>query len=117
MIAVRTNGIALDSIIGYEDGHGHVVPMVSEAYLWTLLGVANKRFGINAERRDRLRASLIPCTSASDQDWEPTDIRKQRKREEGLKRQQALQAKTISGPSDNVDDLLDEKSFEILNQA
>lgn len=105
MVAVRTNGIAFDSIIGYEDTDGRIVPMVSQKYLLTLLAIANKRFAINTMRRDRFRTSLLPTstTGSGNANWEPAEERKQRKRLEGLKRRQALQAQSAIAGTGTID--------------
>ncbi|TKA69864.1 hypothetical protein B0A55_08921 [Friedmanniomyces simplex] len=83
MVAVRSSGLVFDCIIGYSStsttlGRGEpeisdastggdgeaprpqrIVPMVSEAYLRTLLGIANQRFTTNGERRERFRKALL----------------------------------------------------------
>jgi tRNA wybutosine-synthesizing protein 3 len=100
MVAVRSAGYSFDSIIGYQDEHGRNVPLVDEKYLRTLLAIANDRFRINVERISRFQIALLEAFNASSSlgdnarkpEWEDADIRKQRKREEGLARQQALQA-------------------------
>ncbi|KAK4982404.1 hypothetical protein LTR50_007751 [Elasticomyces elasticus] len=102
MVAVRTTGLAFDSIVGYAGTDEEIVSLVSEHYLETLVSVANERFKVNQERTRRFRAALVaaysapleskdvsPATSVS-ADWEPSVPRKQRKRDEGLKRQQDL---------------------------
>jgi len=62
MVAVRSSGLAFDCIIGCQasdsDG-GSIEPMVSETYLRTLIGIANQRFKVNAERRERFRQALL----------------------------------------------------------
>ena len=68
VVAVRTSGLLLDSIIGYSrekydsasnDGHGpEINSMVNETYLQTLVRLANIRFVENAKRRDRFREAL-----------------------------------------------------------
>ncbi|KAK4892716.1 hypothetical protein LTR27_008815 [Elasticomyces elasticus] len=73
MVAVRSSGLAFDCVIGYStpehddqkngDSEGvtrpRIVPMVSEAYLRTLLSIANQRFKTNEERRERFRGTLM----------------------------------------------------------
>jgi tRNA wybutosine-synthesizing protein 3 len=52
----------LDSIIGYCDTNSatdHIVPMVSEDYLRTMVDVANQRFKVNRERTERFRNALL----------------------------------------------------------
>lgn len=53
MVAVRTTGLALDSIIGFKDATGSIRPMVSEPYLRTVLELANERFKLNEQRKSR----------------------------------------------------------------
>jgi tRNA wybutosine-synthesizing protein 3 len=99
MVAVRSAGYSFDSIIGYQDETGHNIPLVDEKYLRTLVAIANDRFRINVERIARFQNALMGAfkTSSSPRgnskklEWEDTNTRKQRKREEGLARQQALQ--------------------------
>ncbi|KAK0897905.1 hypothetical protein LTR02_010452 [Friedmanniomyces endolithicus] len=77
MVAVRSSGLVFDCIIGYstnvslsepisshastggEASRPKIVPMVSEGYLRTLLGIANQRFKTNEERRERFRKGLL----------------------------------------------------------
>jgi len=63
MVAVRSSGLAYDCIVGYcpaDSGEdAQIVPMVSEAYLRTLLAIANQRFKTNEERRERFRKALM----------------------------------------------------------
>ncbi|KAF2130838.1 hypothetical protein P153DRAFT_430144 [Dothidotthia symphoricarpi CBS 119687] len=108
MVAVRSAGYSFDSIIGYQDEEGQNIALVNELYLQTLVRIANDRFKINTERIARLRAALMDshCSSnavssgTSKPDWEDADVRKRRKREEGLARQRALQAQDSLGDAD-----------------
>jgi len=113
MVAVRTAGLAFDSIIGYMDDGGRIGPMVAEEYLRTLVEVANERFTTNGERKERFRAALLRAVEADGKkgearvDWEPADQRRDRKRVEGLKRKkekqrQAEQVKS-AGESEDID--------------
>ena len=111
MVAVRSAGLAIDSIIGFqtqENGADQISVMVSEDYLRTLIAVANERFTINAERIARFRTALLKgkgCTMESGMDdnaqetstYEPSDQRKARKRREGLLRRDALHATAGTG--------------------
>jgi tRNA wybutosine-synthesizing protein 3 len=100
MVAVRSTGYSFDSIIGYHNDQGRNVPLVDERYLKTLLAIANDRFRINTERIARFRNALTDAFQSpalrsgmsSKPDWEDADTRRQRKREEGLARRQALLA-------------------------
>ena len=94
MVAVRTSGLALSSLIGYmhDTEDEEIQGMVSEEYLEILMSVANERFGQNAERIKRFSDNLFEgkkikkVTSA----WEDKRVRQERKRTEGLKQQQRL---------------------------
>lgn len=90
MVAVRTNGLAFDSIIGFESADGDIIPMVPETYLRTLVQIANQRFRTNKERTERFRSALLyrdtRKPSGRSGDWEPAEARRARKREEGLRR-------------------------------
>jgi tRNA wybutosine-synthesizing protein 3 len=98
MVAVRSTGYSFDSIIGYQNNDGDNIPLVDERYLQTLVAIANDRFRINTERIARFRKALMDAFSPSavgegskNPDWEDAEVRKQRKRDEGLARQRALQ--------------------------
>lgn len=100
MVAVRSTGYSFDAIIGYQDDQGHIIALVDEGYLRILVCIANERFNINNDRIARFRTALLAAyesqnsteAGSSKPDWEDGDARKQRKREEGLARKQALQS-------------------------
>ncbi len=96
MVAVRTAGLALGSIIGHvcEKGTGEedVRALVSEEYLETLLKVANARFAVNAERIERFSDSLFHGNKSSESSWEDPQSRRERKRAEGLEKKDHLKA-------------------------
>jgi len=96
MVAVRTAGLALGSIIGYawgsETGEKETGALVSEEYLETLLRVANARFAANAERIERFSDSLFHGNEGSEPAWENPRSRRERKRAEGLKKKDQLGA-------------------------
>jgi tRNA wybutosine-synthesizing protein 3 len=116
MVAVRSTGYSFDAIIGYKDDSNCKVPLVDENYLRTLVGIANERFKTNEERIQRFRTSLMEqsnqdmasksstsLSNTSKSDWEDPEARKQRKRQEGLLRQQALANQaTTSTSAENV---------------
>ncbi|KAF3048304.1 hypothetical protein E8E12_011661 [Didymella heteroderae] len=99
VVAIRSTGYSFDSIIGYQDESGCNISLINEAHLRTLVYIANERFRINEERIARFRTQLLElykttsnATSGSSKSgWEDADARKQRKRAEGLAKQQALQ--------------------------
>lgn len=109
IVAIRSAGYSFDSIIGFQDENGQNTALVDEQYLQTLVCIANQRFKINTERIERLRAALARATDpalsgATKPDWEDADVRKRRKREEGLARQRALQAQSSRGENTTIDD-------------
>ncbi|KAL1311347.1 hypothetical protein AAFC00_001521 [Neodothiora populina] len=97
MAAIRTTGLAFDSVIGYEAADGQLMPMVDETYMDALVQLANERFIVNRERTERFRQGLetqFTQVQNQDSDWEPADVRKARKRAEGLARQAAAREKS-----------------------
>lgn len=116
MVAVRTSGLLLDSIIGFKcQTTSQMVPMVTEAYLRSLLHIANQRFAVNDERKARFRQAFLDqvlqhgCVSSElraskYEAYEPAAVRRERKRREGLlRREQALAyAGSVDGTGDVV---------------
>lgn len=104
IVAVRSTGYSLDAIVGYCNSLGENVALVDEKYLRTLVTIAAERFKINGERIARFQSALLEQydpqpTSAADLTqpaWEDAQTRAQRKKAEGLARQRALKAQTVS---------------------
>ncbi len=99
MVAVRTSGLALESIIGYlEDGEdvNNIRCVVSEGYLRMVVGMINQRFEANTERTLRFRDHLLKQDlgeippQGDGEVWEDSDSRRQRKRTEGLQKSKDL---------------------------
>ena len=93
MLAIRSTGLAFDSVVGFVNSEGHAVPMVSEEYLRVLMQIGNERFVVNAERRERFNKALLDLNRSEpgkNIGWEPQDARKERKRIEGLQRQKEI---------------------------
>lgn len=107
MVAVRTAGLALGSIIGHacgtEVGKDEAYALVSEEYLKTLLRLANARFLDNAERIERFSKSLFHGHKSSELSWEDPQSRRERKKAEGLERKDQLGAK--HGAADEYNDV------------
>ena len=118
MVAVRSTGLALDSIIGVANDDDECCSIVDESYLETLISIANDRFRTNTERihrfQDLLRAALAPLTialegSSNDPKWENVKARRERKMAEGLQRQAQKghstqqRAQSDSAPDSNFD--------------
>ena len=107
MVAIRTAGLALESLIGFgssthndddDDDEGGVVVVyrtVPAAHLRTLLRVANERFVANAERIARFRALLLSSSEEGVKKqrgpkWEDAVARRERLRAEGLRRREEI---------------------------
>lgn len=98
MVAVRSAGLGLESLIGRETNQiKHCT--VSGEYLRALVEIANERFAENARRIGRFRALLREATAAPGRgvrrgdgggggggEWEDAEVRRERKRLEGLGR-------------------------------
>lgn len=123
MVAVRSAGLALESIIGVaheppsspdaspegqagQDRQDEVIEaLVEEPYLEMLVDLANERFTANTERIRRFEDALFGARSKRQDDWEGRDARQERKRREGLQRKEALEAdRNGSGTSVGVVD-------------
>jgi tRNA wybutosine-synthesizing protein 3 len=105
MVAVRSMGLALESLIGFHHG-GKELCSVSEQDLRTLLEISNERFRINTERITRFQTLLKQMTTAAPatkrgkdgEEWEDAEARKERKRAEGLRRKQLLKDTGVPPP-------------------
>lgn len=98
IVAIRSMGLSFESLVGYETQDGTRHRFVPQAYLDTLMAIGNERFVENAKRIARFRSAFLdaikgpaPKTNREGQVWEDAETRKQRMREEGLKRKAALQ--------------------------
>jgi tRNA wybutosine-synthesizing protein 3 len=111
MVAIRSNGLALDSIIGYLNEHGEAICIVPEVHLRLLIDIANERFKVNADRIERFRQAVlsayaVPKAGFTGVEYEDAATRKARKRAEGLVRQQAVRAQKsmdVAGETDVAD--------------
>ncbi|KAJ6003176.1 hypothetical protein N7451_005723 [Penicillium sp. IBT 35674x] len=115
VVAVRSSGLSLESVIGYCDnddsGAESVVrSLVTEEYLEMLIKMANERFAVNADRRERFRMGLLQSFSPDQiqlsgkergkpADWEDPMVRKERMRAEGLMRKKLLDSQKASEPA------------------
>lgn len=108
IVAVRSSGLSLESIIGYYDETGDgdedaVRSLVTEEYLAMLVAISNERFSINTERKERFRLGLLELCSSGQTGgskakgkpkppgWEDPEKRRERKRAEGLMRKKVLE--------------------------
>ena len=92
-VAVRTAGLGLSSLIGYmrdSENEEEILGMVNEEYLEVLLGIANERFGLNAERIKRFSDNLFQKGNEVGSAWEDKRVRQERNRAEGLKQRQRV---------------------------
>ena len=93
MVAVRSMGLGLESLIGYEYENRQLCN-VTEGHLRTLIELSNERFGENTKRISRFRTLLKKLSSEETGDvkrkgqdgeeWEDPEVRRERKRAEGL---------------------------------
>lgn len=104
MVAIRTSGLTLSSLIGFatrnDDGAEIEQALVDDDHLRMLLQLANDRFNANAERIKRFEEDLfkkVESRESTDPDWEDARTRRERKRAAGLKEQERIQRQ--SGPS------------------
>lgn len=71
MVAIRSSGLAMDCIIGFQSGADptsqttQLRPMVSEEYLRTVIAVSNQRFRQNIERKERFQQNLLTQMAGS----------------------------------------------------
>lgn len=97
MVAIRSNGLALDCIVAVLDADGKVQKLVSDEYIAMLVRIGNLRFEENDHRISKLTRNLEDALFKSkdegegtgkEKTWEDKEVRKARKKEEGLKRQE-----------------------------
>ncbi|KAL7948417.1 methyltransferase TYW3 domain-containing protein [Trichoderma barbatum] len=115
MVAIRSMGLSLESLVGYQDSDGRRRRIVSPGYFKMLLQISNERFVENTKRIERFRSAfkeavLEPKTSSipkklnpEGKEWEDAAARRERLRAEGLKRKAALQAEKADAPSQEID--------------
>ncbi len=106
MVAVRSTGLALDSVVGWLDNDGEGISIVSDTFLEGLLAVANERFEENSRRITRFRDLVLSSTpspavveagkKSRGGEWEDASARRERKRAEGLRRSQELRGMSDS---------------------
>jgi tRNA wybutosine-synthesizing protein 3 len=105
-IAIRSNGLAMDSIIGVLNAEsGKVQTVVNEDYIEMLVRVSNMRFTENKCRIQTLIKKLeFALFKNDDMDgWEDKEARRIRKRDEGMKRQmRARLCAIVSDDSENI---------------
>ncbi|KAJ5263245.1 hypothetical protein N7478_010850 [Penicillium angulare] len=111
IVAVRSSGLSLESVIGYcddNDDEGGDEPvirsLVSEEYLQMLIAMSNERFEVNAERKERFRAGLLDAVrgKVKPDGWEDPVVRRERKKAEGLAKKRAMEERNSKGPAGQV---------------
>ena len=99
MVAVRTMGLAFESLIGHQvDGRRQ--RLVPPEYLQTLIQIVNERFAENTKRIERFRTAFgdamtapVPKLNPEGEQWEDAAARRERKRAEGLRKKEEMKAK------------------------
>ena len=117
MVAVRTSGLAFESLIGCSqpdsDSGERLKPLVSEDYLRMLLRIGNERFVTNRERIARFEDELF-AGKQRDSQWENAEMRRERKRNAGLAQQAALQSASDDRHSNEISDATTALHLETL---
>ena len=117
IVAIRSSGLSLESIIGYCDGDNNVDTasepvihsLVTEEYLEMLVAMSNERFTVNDNRKERLFTALRDMCSPGrgrlpkHPDWEDPEERRRRKVAEGLLRKRHLLENRESTGSSGID--------------
>ncbi|CUS09431.1 unnamed protein product [Tuber aestivum] len=101
-IAIRCNGLVMDSIIGVMNAsHPGIKMVVDEDYLKTMMLVSSLRFEDNKRRVDAFSRKIerVIFNQGQAPPKESKEERKMRKREEGLRRQRILRAAQTQGGS------------------
>lgn len=112
MVAVRTSGLGLESIVASvtQDDKGEVPrfqPLVSKDYYTMLLEISNERFEANQQRIDKFRASLRDSMALENKklqhiaEWESPEARRQRKRKQGLEAKEAAKVDALVSREDD----------------
>lgn len=100
MVAIRSSGLALESVVGFmsevDRTDNAVHALVGENYLQMLIQLANQRFRTNTERIKRFEEDLFRRKVVPSASWEDSNARQARKRAEGLKLQEALRTEHIN---------------------
>ncbi|KAG6043063.1 hypothetical protein E4U39_005055 [Claviceps sp. Clav50 group G5] len=99
MVAVRSMGLSFESLIGFESSRsGSRHALVTASHLRLLMGIARERFTENSKRIERFRGAFAnrvlesreKRTNSDGREWEDAAARRERMREEGLRRREAL---------------------------
>ncbi|KAI0602546.1 methyltransferase TYW3-domain-containing protein [Biscogniauxia sp. FL1348] len=109
IVAIRSMGLALESLVGVQHAYGAPTCTVPQEYLQTLLRVSNERFEENKKRIIRFRAAVLqaakPPKKKDGSEWEDARARRERKKAEGLRRKAELQTRQKqTGEDENVEE-------------
>lgn len=116
MVAVRTQGLALESLIGYHS-HGEEYCTVPAQEIKHLIDISNARFGENEKRIMRFRDLLMSLSAGKVEGkrkgqegdkWEDANERRERKRAEGLARSKEARGMEVDS---QVEDLMPQLDF------
>ncbi|KAI1343334.1 methyltransferase TYW3-domain-containing protein [Xylariaceae sp. FL0016] len=119
IVAIRSMGLAFESLIGFQDRDGHNSPTVTNGYLDTLACIGNERFQENEKRIKRFQEALMLASQPPKKqnkdgtEWEDADTRRERKKTEGLKKkaEKLSQQKTKAEAEGSAPDLLMDPDF------
>ena len=115
MVAIRTAGLGLDSVIGFctEDSNesdNGTCPLIDDNHLRFLMTLGNERFKANKERIRRLEEELRRIERSkkehNESEWEDKAVRAERKRNDGLREQARRQQRAVER-CDDMPSLLD----------
>ncbi|MCJ1377808.1 hypothetical protein MMC17_000904 [Xylographa soralifera] len=110
MVAIRSSGIGLSSLVGYaidNDGGDDIQCIVEESYLQLLLNIANDRFLENSKRVDRFQSQLLQSVHKRERHWEDGKVRGERLKAQGLeeRRKKASQTAGEEHPNHESEDV------------
>ncbi|PYH97678.1 DUF207 domain protein [Aspergillus ellipticus CBS 707.79] len=126
IVAVRSAGLSLESVVGYceetnDDDEPIIRSLVTEEFLEMLVAISNERFSVNSERKERFRTNLLTLCSTSrahgtkakgkakPPGWEDPETRRERMRAEGLLKKKLGENQT---KEDSIDLDLSQPSLE-----
>ena len=115
MVAIRSSGLALSSLIGFMDDQiapPTIITLVNGDYLRLLLEIANERFEANTKRIERFRRELLARTAAKVSQWEDASARRERKKVEGLESQGRTRSKSLQNPMEDDVSFLADSLFD-----
>ncbi|CZT00977.1 related to DUF207 domain protein [Rhynchosporium agropyri] len=120
MVGIRSMGLALESVIGFED-QGREICMVPEWQLRHMIEVSNQRFVENTKRIERFRTLLLEMSESGmgkerkgdGREWEDAGARRERKKAEGMRRAEELRvSREMDGLIGDTEEVLDLDSLD-----